>query len=282
MNIIQLNNYNLQDTLIGGQSFTWRKQDDKYIGFTSEKVIILKYDNGILSWQTYPSQDDEDFIRKYFRLDDPYKEILASIKKDEHIIAAIEAFPDLRLLSQDFELTLLTFLISANNSIPSIRRSVSLLAEKFGEKVKTPLGEISLFPSTQKIASLTIEELRSCSLGFRAKYLKSSANHLIESKLSEYIYDLDEDKVRKELMTMQGIGPKIADCIMVFALGYESITPMDVWGKRILTDFYGQPDNMKYDEMRDWIKDYFEGKGAWAGQFLFEYIRTRPEKILAK
>jgi N-glycosylase/DNA lyase len=282
MNIIPLKNYNLEDTLIGGQSFTWRKDGDTYIGFTSRKVIVLKENNGSLEWQTFPENNDKDFIINYLRLNEPYEEILKEIQKDEYVEAAIKEFPNLRILKQDFELTLLTFLISANNSIKSIRRSVNLMAEKFGEKVQTPFGEVSLFPSTETIANLTIEELRSCSLGFRAKYLKASAQHLIDTKLLDRIHQMPEEEVRKELMAMQGVGPKIADCIMVFALGYESITPMDVWGKRILTEFYGQPENMKYDDMRNWIKDYFEGKGAWAGQFLFEYIRTRPQKKLAK
>lgn len=282
MNIIPLKNYNLEDTLIGGQSFTWRKDGDTYIGFTSKKVIVLKENNGSLEWQTFPENNDLDFVVEYLRLNEPYEEIMKEIQKDEYVEAAIKEFPNLRILKQDFELTLLTFLISANNSIKSIRRSVNLMAEKFGEKVQTPFGEVSLFPSTETITNLTIEELRSCSLGFRAKYLKASAQHLIDTKLSDRIHQMPEEEVRKELMAMQGVGPKIADCIMVFALGYESITPMDVWGKRILTEFYGQPENMKYDEMRNWIKDYFEGKGAWAGQFLFEYIRTRPQKKLAK
>ena len=281
-NEIPLKNYNLEDTLIGGQSFTWRKDEDTYIGFTSNRVVILKYIDGILKWQTYPELNDAEFITDYLRLNDPYEEILKEIQKDDHVRAAIKEFPNLRILKQDFELTLLTFLISANNSIKSIRRSVVLLAEKFGEKVETPFGKISLFPTTEKIATLSIEDLRSCSLGFRAKYLKASAQHLLETNLADRIQDMPEEQVRAELMSMSGVGPKIADCIMVFALGYESITPMDVWGKRILTEFYGQPDNMKYDDMRNWIKDYFEGKGAWAGQFLFEYIRTRPQKSLAK
>jgi N-glycosylase/DNA lyase len=119
-----------------------------------------------------------------------------------------------------------------------------------------------------------LNELLKCKLGFHAKYLKGVAQSLIDSDLARRIYDMEEDKARKELVKLHGVGNKIADCVLIYSLGFDNVTPLDVWGKRICTDIYNCNPKMKYEEMRAWIDKYFEGYAGWAGQFLFEYIRN--------
>lgn len=274
MNKLHLPQYNLQMTLLGGQSFAWDYEDDFYYGFTNKNIIKLKQENETLYWQTYPSTDDFDFIKKYFRLDVDYEKILKAIQKDKHIKKAIVKYPDLRLLKQDFEETLLSFIISSNNNIKSIRKIIRLLNFKFGKSISINKKKIYLFPDTEMLANASMNDLLVCKLGFRAKYLKSTARLLLETNLKEKIQSLDENKARNELLKIRGVGDKITDCVLVFGLGFDNVTPLDVWAKRAFIKYYKLPPKMHYEEMRKWISNHFNGYAAWAGQFLFEYIRT--------
>ncbi len=276
MNKLPLSNYDLNMTLLGGQSFAWDFEDGYYFGFTKDKVIKLKKENDFLFWQTYPKKDNLNFVKKYLRLDVNYPKIIKKIQKDNYIKSAIKKYPNLRLLKQDFEETLLSFLISANNNIRSIRKIIRSMNKRFGRTVNIDGRKIFLFPRTEVIAEAKLEDLLECKLGFRAKYLKGAAKYLIEKDLSKKIKKMSELEARNTLLEINGVGEKIADCVLVFSLGFDNVTPLDVWGKRVFTKFYKLNPKMKYEDMRKWISNYFEGYAAWAGQFLYEYVRSLP------
>ena len=274
MNNLLIPHYDLNMTLLGGQSFAWDFEDGYYFGFTSDKAIKLKQENGFLFWQTYPEKDNFDFLKKYLRLNVNYPKIIKKIQKDNHIKSAIKKYPNLRLLKQNFEETLLSFLVSANNNIKSIRKIIRSMNRKFGKPVNIDGRKIFLFPKTEAIADAKLEDLLECKLGFRAKYLKGAARCLLETDLSNKIEKMPETTARNSLLEINGVGEKIADCVLVFGLGFDNVTPLDVWGKRAFTKFYKLNPKMKYDKMRNWISNYFEGYAGWAGQFLYEYIRN--------
>ena len=278
MNKLSLPEYNLKMTLLGGQAFNWDFEDGYFYGFTQDKIIQLKpietcNGTSLLQWQTYPERDNKNFLKNYLRLNIDYKAILKKIQKDKYIKSAVKKYPYLRLLNQDFEQTLLSFLISSNNNIKSIRKIIRALCYKFGKQVNLNRRNIFLFPETERIAYAKIDELLECKLGFRAKFLKGAAKHLLETNLTKKIKKLSEINARSALTEINGVGEKIADCVLVFSLGFDNITPLDVWGKRICTEFYGLNPKMRYKEMRNWLDNYFEGNAGWAGQFLYEYIR---------
>ena len=274
MKKLLLPQYNLPMTLLGGQSFSWDFDRNYFYGFTSSKVIKLKKEGDELYWQTYPEQDDVNFLEKYLRLDVGYLRILRKIQKDKYVKLAVNKYPDLRLLKQDFEQTLLSFLVSPNNNIKSIRKIIRLMNQKFGRRININDKKMFLFPETEVIANAKLEDLLECKLGFRAKYLKGAAKHLLDTGLSKKIQKLSEQDARNALKEIKGIGDKIADCVLVFALGFDNVTPLDVWGKRVCTKFYKLNPKMSYDNMRNWLGNYFEGYASWAGQFLYEYIRN--------
>ena len=273
MNKIPLQNYDLKTTLLGGQAFNFDPDGEYYWGFTQDKVIKLKEEEGMLYWQTYPENDNYEFLKNYLRLDADYHEILKKIQKDKYIKAAIKKYPNLRLLNQDFEQTLLSFLISPNNNIKSIRKIIRALSKRFGKQVDINNKKIHLFPKTEVIAEAKLKDLLKCKLGFHAKFIKAAANYLIKKDLLTKIKKLSEQDARSSLTEIKGVGNKIADCVLVFSLGFDNVTPLDIWGKRVLTRFYRVNPKIKYEEMRNWIDNYFKGYAGWAGQFLYEYIR---------
>jgi N-glycosylase/DNA lyase len=272
MNRTYLPNYNLRATLLGGQSFSWKLIGDTFYGSTQDKVIKIKRDGDYILWQTYPQKDDWDFMHRYFNMDFDYPSAISKISKDENVKNAIKANPDLRLLRQDFHLTTLSFILSSFKNIKGIRHSVNRLSEKFGDKMILDNQVFYLFPKTEVLADANLEDLTETSIGYRAKYLKNSAKDLL--KFDEDLLKLDDDtQTRVQLKGLDGIGNKVADCIMVFALGFENIMPLDVWGQRVLVNLYGLDKRMSYLQMQEWVKGSFQGHAALAGQFLFEYVR---------
>ncbi|MFN7088263.1 MAG: DNA-3-methyladenine glycosylase family protein [Candidatus Paceibacteria bacterium] len=274
MNKLHLPLYNLKTTLLGGQSFSWDFEDGYFYGFTNTHAIKLKQAGDTLYWQTYPEKDDIEFLKSYLRLETNYLMILKRINKDKYIKTAINKFSGLRLVKQDFEQTLLSFLLSAVNNVPGIRKSVRLLSRRLGKKINVDGKEIYLFPTKEAIANAPLDMLLECRIGFRAKYLKLAAQHLLQTGISQKIQNFKENEARKTLKAIYGVGNKIADCVLTYSLGFDNIAPLDRWGWRIATKLYGLNPKAKYDEIRMWFADYFEGYASWAMQFLFEYIRA--------
>lgn len=282
MNTLELKNFNLEGTLLGGQAFNWDLIDGIYYGFTQDKIIKIKsIDGNSVEWQTYPGQNDFEFINRYFGLSENYDDVLFKIQKDQHIKFAIEKYPAIRILNQDFEQTLLSFILSSHKSIKGVRKLVRDLSKKYGEKIRVDDIEFSLFPKTEVLAALLEQDLRNAGAGFRAKYLKSAAERLLELRNDGIDFYSEEDFVREELLKFIGIGDKIADCIMTFSLQFKTVTPLDIWGKRVLIDLYNVNPKLKYAEMRDWYKNYFGENTSIAGQFLFEYYRKEYSKLNA-
>jgi N-glycosylase/DNA lyase len=263
---------------LGGQSFSWNLIDEKenvYLGFTQDRIIKTRFAGDYMYWQTYPKKDDYKFIEEYFQLGIDYHHILEVIGKCHFVNKAIKKVPNIRILKQPLDFTILSFIISANKNIRSIRQSVRYLAAMYGESLDVDDRSVYLFPSTKKVASLTRQELRGTSVGFRAKYLKSSADQMLKQDWRDKLCDSDEMGTRKALTELYGVGEKIADCVMTFALGFENVTPIDVWAKRLLIDLYDLPDDWKYRQYRGWVQDQFGGYAAYAMQYLFEWYRVR-------
>ncbi|MCA9374803.1 hypothetical protein KC622_00570, partial [Candidatus Dojkabacteria bacterium] len=264
MNRTYLPDYNLAITLLGGQSFGWDKIGDTFIGFTVDRAAKIKREGEYILWQTYPVHDDWDWLSSYLRLDIDYENIIKEISKDKYIKSAIKAYPNLRILNQNFEEAFISFLCSPTKSIVGIRQCIRLLADKFGDKLVLDDREISLFPKAERLAQADINEILACKVGFRAKNIHEAAQKLMKEPVTERIQSLKLNEARTELMKFRGVGDKVADCTLVYGLGFNEITPFDVWGKRIMQKYYGFNEKAKYEDMSLWMKEYFNGYAAWA------------------
>ncbi len=271
-------NYNLPITLLGGQDFNWEPVDDEYFASTQEAIIRIKpIQTGIL-WQTYPQKDNYQLIKKYFALDEAYETIIAEIRRDLHVTKAIQEFGNIKILRQPFEQTVLNFISSTNRNLKLIRQSRKLLSKNLGKDIKINFHRFYLYPATEEIAHAPIETLRQAKLGYRAEYIKRSANSLLQAQINETIKSMDEEQARGNLLQLEGVGPKVADCILTYSLGFSNVTPLDIWGQRFLIKLYNLSSRLNYEQMRKWYKNYFNGYAAYAGQFLFEYVRKHNIK----
>lgn len=275
MNSLKLHNFNIELTLLGGQAFNWQKFNDCFYGVFENCVVKFKYSDSILEWQTYPKKDDFQFIKKLLDLDFDYENSVREISNDEIIAESLKVHRGLRLLHQPFPQTFISFIISQNSNIPKIKRSLSLLSNKFNRQISVDNIEFTLFPTLQEISEFSIEELYSTGIGYRAKFIQSCVRECLEKDLHNRIEKMDFKVARYELIKLHGIGDKVADCILVFGLGFKHITPLDLWAKRALINLYNLDPKQNYDSMMKFLQNRFGENTALAGQFLFEYVRLK-------
>lgn len=249
----------LLQTLEGGQAFRWSHDGNVFSGFAGNRFLRVRQDeNGITLLGIHG--DDIPFWTSYFDMETDYSGIIRQFSADETLKKASEAGRGLRILRKDPFETLISFIISQNNNIPRIKGIISRLCETFGEKC----GDGYAFPSAEKLASLSEEDLSPLRAGFRNRYILDAARKTIDKTVDlEKIYSMTYDEGKAELKKIVGVGDKVADCILLFAYHKTEAFPVDVWIKRIVAQYY--PDGLP-----DCMGDY---KGI-AQQYLFEYFRT--------
>lgn len=271
-------NFELEHIFECGQCFRWSKnQNGSYIGVALNRVIeVEKKDNDIIIYNT----NKEDFINiwsNYFDLYRDYSEIKIKLSKDELLKRAVEYGEGIRLLRQDpFEL-IVSFIISANNRIPMIKRAINNICMKWGDPVQYKGKTYYTFPTIENLRSAKVEELEECGVGFRGKYIKKTVEKITETNNLSEIISFSDDECHKALQNFSGIGPKVADCIMLFSMQKYSAFPVDVWIKRAMQHFYLAPD-VSLKKVRDFGREKFGVLSGFAQQYLFYY--ARKEKIL--
>jgi N-glycosylase/DNA lyase len=197
--------------------------------------------------------------------------------KDEHMSKAIESCAGLRLLRQQPWECLGSFILSSTKQIVQIRQIVGLVCERFGERVSAPEGRQAFsFPSAETVARLSESDLRRCKMGFRAPYLKGTAEMIArgETRLNE-IADMPVMKARAELMRLPGVGRKIANCVLLFAFGFQEAFPVDVWVLKAIRLLYFPRRRPNARKILHFVETYFGPNAGYAQQYLFHYMRTR-------
>lgn len=269
-----------------GQAFRWEKQQDgSYTGIAGGRIANIQfepYDGCMAEGRLIINNAEEadyGFWEKYLDMARDYAEIKQLLGRDPVMAEAITYGEGIRLLQQEPWETLVSFIISQNNHIPRIKKCIESLAENFGEKSGIYKGrEFYSLPEPEKLACLTEEDLAVCRLGYRAKYLIATAKKVCElgtDSLNKVALPHVSSKEAYEYITgFTGVGPKVANCIMLFALGKYDSFPLDVWMKRVMEEEYG----LKTPKaMAEFAADNFGEYGGFAQQYLFYYIRERKE-----
>ena len=257
-------NFNAQVNLLGGQSFLWRKIDDGYLCFSNKTPGVLREQGGEFLWSGAPSAE------AYFGDSREYEASIERLKKDKVLREALKEIQGVRVLKQDLEELIFTFIISSNNNLKRIRSTVHCITENFG-KFDARI-DANIYPSAETIASLSEKDLQKCGVGYRAKSLIESAKIFLR-KWGNF-ESLQEEELSEALKILPGVGDKVADCIAVFSGRACNFSPMDVWAKRILREYY-EVEFKKYSDYRDWWSEHFGKDAALAGQVLFEGIRGK-------
>ena len=272
--------FNLKDIFECGQCFRWNEQEDgSYTGIWKENLVNVKKEGEDYIFTGICKNGNlEEEIKEYFDLNRDYEKIKEELSKiDDYMKDSIQYGKGIRILNQDLWETIISFIISANNNIPRIKGIIERLSERYGKKIEWRGKEYYTFPTPEELKNVTVEEYRKLGLGFRDIRLYETTKMILEGKVD--LEELEENpntiEVREKLLTLSGVGPKVADCILLFStLKRFEVFPIDVWVRRVMNDLYiKNEDETKVNkkQIEKMAQDKFGDLAGLAQQYLFNY-----------
>jgi N-glycosylase/DNA lyase len=272
--IEDIKDFNLNHIFDCGQCFRWNKEEDgTYTGVVKNKVINVDQNGSTVVFSNV-SMNDYHIIKEYFDLNTDYTEIKRSVNTDEIMAEAIKFGEGIRILNQDEWETMISFMISANNRIPMIKKVIENLSTSFGDFICNYRGrDYYSFPTAEQLSSADIEKIQECKAGFRSPRIKEAASRFLKEK--DIIYNIKNtnyDEGLAYLKTYTGIGDKVANCILLFSMRQFDTFPVDVWVRRVMQTLYVDKDTKDAD-IRKFAENKFGKLSGYAQQYLFYYAR---------
>ncbi len=271
-----IRDFDLKQTFECGQCFRWnRETDGSYTGVVFGRILNIKQENQLWIFSNTTIEDFYEFWFEYFDLNRDYNEIKTKLSQNDPTInKAIWFGEGIRILKQDEWETLISFILSQNRSIPIIKKNIEALCLKYGNFIEKYRGrDYYSFPSPERLSEANAQDIGRCKVGYRAKYIEKTAKVVKESK--EELYSLNKsslEEAQQYLLSLFGVGPKVAHCIMLFSMQkYESF-PVDVWIMKIMKELYGLNNIQTIQEYA--LKSYNQ-YGGFAQQYLFYYAREK-------
>ena len=273
--------FKLKDIFECGQCFRWNKQEDEsYTGIIKNAIINVKQENENIIFTGKCEGNLKEIVEYYFDLNTNYEEIKEKLSNiDEYLKTSIEYGKGIRILNQDLWETIISFIISANNNIPRIKGIIERLSEKYGNKIEWNGQKYYTFPSAEQLKDVTVEEYRKLGLGFRDIRLYETTKMILNKDvdLEKLRNNTNTQQVREELLKLSGVGPKVADCILLFSdLKRFDVFPIDVWVRRVMNDLYiKESDEAKVSKVKieKLAEEKFGNLKGLAQQYLFYWRR---------
>ncbi len=263
-----------------GQCFRWNANEDgSYTGVFGNNVINVKKEQGKIIFRGICQNNIEEVIKDYFDFNTNYEEIKEKLSSiDDYLKQSIEFGNGIRILNQDLWETIISFIISANNNIPRIKGIIERISKKYGKKIEWEEKKYYTFPTIEELSKASVEDLRALGLGFRDKRVYETTRIFLnkEMTIKELMEEQDVDKLRQKLLTLPGVGPKVADCIMLFGLKRFEVFPIDVWVRRVMNDLYIKNEDetkVKNTEIEKLAVEKYDKLAGLAQQYLFYWKR---------
>ncbi len=292
--------FSLDYTLESGQVFRWENRGEWWYGVISAGLLKLRQEGDTLKCSSSSDTIDGSFVRSYFRLDEDLQPVLASIMKDETLTTAVQKFYGLRLIRQDFWECLASFVLATNSNIPRIKKMVGSVCARFGDPLEFEGLEYHAFPKAERLGEATLSQLEECGLGYRAPFLKRVAESVSQGRIDggELLlmdYEKAHRSLMKELMgekVLLGVGPKVADCVLLYSCHKDEAFPIDVWicralansypsllaprlAKRLIADTERKLSRGEYASISAAVREYFGIFAGYAQQYLYMLARER-------
>lgn len=273
--VIDVDNFNLKDTVTCGQIFRFKEEDDSsYTIILSDRVVNLKLNENKLIIDSNNMDDIENVIRKYFDLDFDYESVNKLLLKiDNSTKDIIDSCYGLKMINEPRFEVMISYILSANNGVPQIRNALDNISKRFGKKVMFRDKEYYLFPSIYDLKDASIEDYRMCKAGFRDKYIYEFVNKINNKEFDiDKIDSMDSKEALEYLMNNKGIGEKVASCILLFGYHRFDVFPIDTWVKKYMKSNYNT-DNVK--EIRKIMEDKYSNNCGLFIQYIFNYSRNK-------
>ena len=235
--------FELKDIFDCGQCFRWNRQNDgSYVGVFKNNVLNVQKNGDIVKFEGMCDGNIKDVVEDYFDLNRDYEKIKDELSKiDDNLKVSVEYGKGIRILNQDLWETIISFIISANNNIPRIKGIIERISKNYGNEIVFNGKSFYTFPTAEQLKNVTIEDFRKLGLGFRDIRLYETTHMVLDGKvdLNELQNEKNTKVVRDKLLTLSGVGPKVADCILLFStLKRFEVFPIDVWVRRVMNDLY--------------------------------------------
>ena len=267
-----------------GQCFRWNKEnDDSYTGVIGNNVLNVKKEQNNIIIKGKCKDNIKDVCIKYFDLETDYTEIKSRLSKiDENMKISIQYGRGIRILKQDVWEALISFIISANNNIPRIKGIIERISKKYGKEIEWNNTKYYTFPTPEELSKASVKDLRLLGLGFRDTRVFETTKMVLENKIDIKSIERNKDVniLREELLKFPGVGPKVADCIMLFSMKKYEVFPIDVWVKRVMQELYFEEtleNNISNRKILELAEAKFGNLAGLAQQYLF-YWRRELEK----
>ena len=266
----------VSQTLECGQCFRFTQiGEENYIIVAYGKILNIYCDGTDIVFKNTTEEEFNNIWYNYFDFGRNYNDIKKKISENDEILQkAVEYAPGIRILNQDRFECLISFIISQNNRIPMIKKVISNISKKYGRYIGSVDGEeYYAFPNPEELIKADEAGLMECKTGFRAKYIIDAVQKVIHGEINLNADDMDTETLRKMLMTIKGVGPKVADCTMMFSFGRCETFPTDVWVKRIMSELYFNGREASVKEIHQKAEECFGDYAGYAQQYLFNYAR---------
>ena len=279
--IKNIDSFELADIFDCGQCFRWNKQNDgSYTGVFKNNVLNVQKQRETVIFKGICNGDIEETVSDYFDLDRDYEDIKKQLSKiDENVKTSVEYGKGIRILNQDLWETIISFIISANNNIPRIKGIIERLSKAYGKEIDWNGNKYYTFPTAEELKDVSVEDFRKLGTGFRDIRLYETTHMILDGKvnLEQLQNNPNTIEVREQLLSLSGVGPKVADCILLFStLKRFEVFPIDVWVRRVMNELYiKNPDENKVNkkEIEKLAKEKFGNLAGIAQQYLFYWKR---------
>ena len=279
--IENIKSFELADIFDCGQCFRWNKQEDgSYTGIFRKNVINVQKQKNTIIFKGICDGEIKEIVEDYFDLKRNYEEIKNKLSQiDENVKTSIEYGQGIRILNQDLWEMIISYIISANNNIPRIKGIIERLSKTYGQEIEWNGEKYYTFPTPEELKDVTVEDYRKLGTGFRDIRLYETVHMILDKKvnLEEMQNNSNTLEVREQLLTLSGVGPKVADCILLFStLKRFEVFPIDVWVRRVMNELYiKNEDETKVNkkEIEKLAHAKFGNLAGIAQQYLFYWKR---------
>ena len=276
-----IDSFELKDIFDCGQCFRWNAEEDgSYTGVFGNNILNVKKENNDVIFEGNCEKNIKETVEVYFDLNRDYNEIKDKLSKiDDNMKTSIEYGKGIRILNQDLWETIISFIISANNNIPRIKGIIERLSKKYGKEIEYNGEKYYTFPTAEELKNVNVEDFRKLGLGFRDIRLYETTHVILEGKvdLNKLRKNPNTTEVREQLLTLSGVGPKVADCILLFSdLKRFEVFPIDVWVRRVMNDLYIKQDDenkVSKKQIEKLAEEKFGDLAGLAQQYLFYWRR---------
>lgn len=266
--LYNIDHFDLEQTFLCGQAFRWEKDENGVFWGVVANHAAKAYYHDPKTIYIESSNPDLVYWSHYLNFSCDYNKVEANLSKDPIMVPCIKAGQGIRILRQDLWETIVSFIISANNNIPRIKKIIDKLCRLYGEKIEFDGKTFYGFPTPETLAGLQLSDLAEIKAGFRDKYILDAAKKVVSGKVNlNQIPRMNNKAAKAELMKINGVGTKVADCVLLFSVGRHNIFPLDVWTKRIISELYGIDEK----SAAEFVYEKFGHNQGPAQQYLYYY-----------